>query len=223
MEDKQNIYYECDCKACEQCNYMQCSGTSKIEHAENFVKVGDCYIEKSSLDCINAPHNHYCEIELFHKNDKEYWKKYCPMKKKHNRKFHAGWEDECDFCNHSITIDFFNDKDGSDVRARSIHRIDDLPEGWDNLIRKENDFSDLHQTIIKQIKEILKTYPAGGALHIVLDDYNVDTHNIQWCINNAINSLEKDKQLFLDCANNLLKLTEQERLEVIREADEGGE
>ena len=26
----------------------------------------------------------------------------------------------------------------------------------------------------------------GGALHIVLDDYNVDTHSIKWCMENTI-------------------------------------
>jgi hypothetical protein len=46
---------------------------------------------------------------------------------------------------------------------------------------------------------------AGGTLHIVLDDGNVETDHIQWCIDNTIKA-ENDQEA-LDIANELLKLS----------------
>lgn len=125
MEDKPKILYECDCKACERCNYLQCAATTKIEHARNFVKIGNDYWEKNSIDCFNLPHQHLCEIKLFHEKDKRYWKKYCPRGKKPNKKFWAGMEDICDNCEHSITIDFYDDDNRECVKARRIYRTGD--------------------------------------------------------------------------------------------------
>ena len=144
MDNKDiKVCYECDCRACEHCNYMQCNATSNIEHAINFVKMGDAYVEKSSLmdtdDNGYTHHIHCCEIELLHKNHKEYWKKHCPRGKKPNKKFGVGCEDICCNCNHSITIDFFNDKDSYDVRIRSIHRTDDLPKDTKWMFRVDNE------------------------------------------------------------------------------------
>ena len=107
------IYYECDNKACESCHCMNCFVTSNIEHARNFIKLNGVYVEKSSIEDSDngfVHHTHCCEIDLLHKKDKNYWKKYCPRKKKPSKKFWAGMEDECDNCNHSITIEFFKDK-----------------------------------------------------------------------------------------------------------------
>ena len=113
--------------------------TSNIEHARNFIKLNGVYVEKSSIqdeDNGYVHHTHCCEIELLHKKHKEYWKKYCPRKKKPNKKFWAGMENECDNCNHSITIEFFKDN-GGDVRIRSVHRQDDLPEWVQAFINKD--------------------------------------------------------------------------------------
>ena len=46
---------------------------------------------------------------------------------------------------------------------------------------------------------------AGGTLHIVLDDGNLDNHSIQWCIENSIK--EKNDEEALRIANELLKLS----------------
>lgn len=90
----------------------------------------------------------------------------------------------------------------------------------------------LYKRTIELIREIYKTYTCGGALHIVLDDDNVEDDSIQWCIDNAINQnfenyhrnaesdndIEEDRLMFLECANNLLKMPLRRRLVCIMEA-----
>lgn len=90
----------------------------------------------------------------------------------------------------------------------------------------------LYKRTIELIREIYKTYTCGGALHIVLDDDNVEDDSIQWCIDNAINKdfenyhknaksdndIEEDKLIFLECANNLLKMPLRRRFVCINEA-----
>lgn len=75
--------------------------------------------------------------------------------------------------------------------------------------------TELYKTIRHQIEAIDNISPVGGLLHVVLDDYNVRDVDLNWCINYINNSNDPDKQLYLDCANNLLKLTEEERLYII--------
>jgi hypothetical protein len=64
--------------------------------------------------------------------------------------------------------------------------------------------------------------PVGGNLHIVLDDYNMDDEDINWCLDRIVNggsdpSVEMNgrslDQLFAEenCAEALLKLTGPER------------
>jgi hypothetical protein len=69
--------------------------------------------------------------------------------------------------------------------------------------------------IIDLIREIYKKHSGGGALHIVLDDGNIETHHIQWCIDNAILNHEfctpEDESLYLECAQRLLKMTKGQR------------
>jgi hypothetical protein len=76
--------------------------------------------------------------------------------------------------------------------------------------------SELQEMIIA----IYKLHSSGGALHIVLDDENVENENIKWCINNSIKELKENKQLYLDCANNLLKMSKKQRYKVIQIAKE---
>lgn len=45
----------------------------------------------------------------------------------------------------------------------------------------------------------------GGALHIVLDDGNLETDSIQWCIDNSIKERNDEDALII--ANELLKLS----------------
>lgn len=68
---------------------------------------------------------------------------------------------------------------------------------------------ELKRETIELIKQIYSKYPTGGALHIVLDDDNVDESSIRWCLENAMQYEEytdDDRALFELCANNLLKL-----------------
>ena len=58
----------------------------------------------------------------------------------------------------------------------------------------------------------------GGPLHIVLDDGNIETKHIQWCVD-YINSDECDasvemKELCLKCADALLRLPVRKRCKV---------
>lgn len=80
----------------------------------------------------------------------------------------------------------------------------------------------LYQETIELIREIYKSHPTGGELHIVLDDYNVEDYHIQWCIDNPIKECENlaAKELYLKCANNLLHIEEKDRVEVIRMASD---
>ena len=44
----------------------------------------------------------------------------------------------------------------------------------------------LQQDIDNLVDVICDKYYAGGPLHIVLDDFNVDTGSIKWCMENTI-------------------------------------
>ena len=80
--------------------------------------------------------------------------------------------------------------------------------------------SKIFEETILIIKKIYKTYPTGGALHIVLDDGNTESHHIIWCLENSIPNITKakDKKLFESCANNLLRMTERQRDKCITQA-----
>lgn len=72
----------------------------------------------------------------------------------------------------------------------------------------QNEVEKLREEIISEIQEIYKTNPAGGALHIVLDDGNTDSRFIQWCLANSIHEIEdmKVRELFVKCACDLLEI-----------------
>lgn len=66
------------------------------------------------------------------------------------------------------------------------------------------------------IREIYRLNSAGGSLHIVLDDGNVEDNDIVWCLRNSIAELEgHEKALYERCARMLLILSEKERLRFI--------
>ena len=73
---------------------------------------------------------------------------------------------------------------------------------------KKNPDPGLKEEIISEIKEIYDYYPAGGALHIVLDDGNTDSHFIRWCLANSIPKIEDTemRELFVKCACDLLEI-----------------
>lgn len=81
----------------------------------------------------------------------------------------------------------------------------------------------LKNETIELIKQIYKKYPAGGALHIVLDDGNTDDRCIRWCLHNSIPDENftpvEDREMFTRCATNLLKMrTERRRGNCISQA-----
>ena len=56
---------------------------------------------------------------------------------------------------------------------------------------------------------------AGGMLHIVLDDCNIDDDDLQWCIeycNREENADRHDKSICLEIAHRMLNLSKEQRL-----------
>ena len=88
-----------------------------------------------------------------------------------------------------------------------------------DLGRKEGDIID---DTIDIIKQIYKKYSTGGALHIVLDDYNTDDEDILWCLQNSIPDekicRKQDREMFEQCAINLIKINESRRMGIIKNA-----
>jgi hypothetical protein len=63
---------------------------------------------------------------------------------------------------------------------------------------------------------------AGGMLHIVLDDGNIDDDDIQWCIeycNREENADRHDKETCLEVAHRMLNLSIEERMLVYYQWD----
>lgn len=60
---------------------------------------------------------------------------------------------------------------------------------------------------------------AGGPLHIVLDDYNVEKHHIKWCLDHLYDDgYEYSEELKLVCkelAKLMLTMTEEECLKAL--------
>ena len=58
--------------------------------------------------------------------------------------------------------------------------------------------------------------PAGGALHIVLDDGNTEDEFIKWCMENSIAELVgREHDIYYRCAELLLAMPERDRMSVI--------
>lgn len=73
---------------------------------------------------------------------------------------------------------------------------------------------------ISIIKEIYKISPNGGALHIVLEDFNTDSSDIIWCMENTIPKVKDDneRKLYERCADNLLSMSLKHRNKCIVKA-----
>lgn len=73
---------------------------------------------------------------------------------------------------------------------------------------------------ISIIKEIYKISPNGGALHIVLEDFNTDSSDIIWCTENTIPKVKDDRErkLYEKCADNLLSMSLKHRNKCIVKA-----
>lgn len=39
--------------------------------------------------------------------------------------------------------------------------------------------------VVERFSEYVRNHPNGGSLHIVLEDGNIDTESVMWCINYA--------------------------------------
>ena len=66
---------------------------------------------------------------------------------------------------------------------------------------------------LHKIKRLYAMNSVGGALHIVLDDENIENHHILWCLLNTIPEVEdtEERKLSEDIANELLKMAEDDR------------
>ena len=69
--------------------------------------------------------------------------------------------------------------------------------------------------VVELIKELYKIEGAGGMLHIVVDDGNLETDHIQWCIdycNQEENADRRDKELCLKIAHKMLQMSYEKRV-----------
>ena len=76
----------------------------------------------------------------------------------------------------------------------------------------------LQQDIDNLVDAIYNIYYAGGPLHIVLDDCNVDTNSIKWCMENTI---PKEEDIVVRMCSEklcelLLPLTLEQRMEYLK-------
>lgn len=72
------------------------------------------------------------------------------------------------------------------------------------------------QRVVGLISEVYFHHAAGGALHIALDDENIDDASIQFCAKNAEEAYQKARAE-VHCCNALALLSEEDRKAVIQE------
>lgn len=65
-----------------------------------------------------TPHEHYCELDLFHKKNKEMWREHCPCKKRPKAPMR---DDRCDTCKHCIIVTF---EDADCVKVSGVIRFE---------------------------------------------------------------------------------------------------
>lgn len=78
---------------------------------------------------------------------------------------------------------------------------------------KESEFYQLYNAIYDH-------HSAGGCLHIVLDDFNIEDEWLEFCEIEVmeLNETNPMKETYLKCLNCLRPLSEDERLEIITRA-----
>ena len=71
----------------------------------------------------------------------------------------------------------------------------------------------LFDNLVCKIKRLYELNGVGSALHIVLDDENIEDHHISWCLQESIPQVENGEERVLceEIANELLTMTESER------------
>lgn len=80
---------------------------------------------------------------------------------------------------------------------------------------------EIKQELYDVIAKIYALDGVGGALHIVLDDLNVEDHHIKWCINEWLPKCQytdEEQALYRRCAELLLMLHRKQRAKVIDKA-----
>lgn len=72
--------------------------------------------------------------------------------------------------------------------------------------------------LIKYIYENISQ--SGGAMHVVLDDGNLEDHHIKFCLDESIPEVknETNREVFKECAELLLTMPEKERYDVMGES-----
>jgi len=89
--------------------------------------------------------------------------------------------------------------------------------------RKENEadfpvpFTKQMRTLANLIDDFYEDWPVGGALHNVLDDWNLGDKDIRWCLEN-IREDRKDPRV-QQIADQLLKLPMAERYEALKKLE----
>lgn len=79
--------------------------------------------------------------------------------------------------------------------------------------------------LVEAIRAVYQHCPVGSGLHIVVDDENIETHDILWCIKHAIPEIENEAERAAceRCAQLLLVASKSQRKRAIRKYHyEGG-
>lgn len=63
------------------------------------------------------------------------------------------------------------------------------------------------RSVVSLIKAVYELHPVGGAAHIVVDDWNLEDGDIQWCIRKA-----DPDEVTLKCLQAMLRLSFAERV-----------
>ena len=73
----------------------------------------------------------------------------------------------------------------------------------------------------KLIKAVYEYSCVGGGCHIVLDDWNIETDHVQWCLDNHHNYCESDEQVAAEkeCLELFITLSKDERASALAQFD----
>ncbi|MNB58588.1 hypothetical protein D3C87_598700 [compost metagenome] len=69
--------------------------------------------------------------------------------------------------------------------------------------------------VIERFAAYHMDYPVWGSLHIVLEDFNVDNHHVEWCIEYAIKEGDKEGE---ELGKILLQMSKSQRLKIAHKA-----
>lgn len=90
-------------------------------------------------------------------------------------------------------------------------------DGWDDGLTVSIDIP--YDTAKAAILRVFSFSAVGSALHIVLDDENVDDSHIKWCIKETIPEIEDDEARTAceECADILLWMDKKSRKKVVHD------